>query len=425
MSILVQDCEDVSPRPLGGQVRPAGPAGPLPDLRACRKILVVKLDFVGDWVLTLPFLAVLRRHAPRAEITAVVLDRVFDLAARCRLVDRVVAVRDGRAVTARGRSTAETLAFLTDYRSGAFDLALVPRWDADFNGAAPLAHGSRARAVVGFAEACTRRRRRINAGYDRYFTHVLDHRAPAHETEQNLRLLDLFGRYTTSEAILDTGEKDDRAAANILRAAFPGAARPVLALAPFASEAKRMLPLARISQLGRWLADRYDVNIAIIGNSEHAGLAGGLAAACGARAASLCGTLSLPASAALLRRSVALIGMDSGPAHMAAAVGAPVAVLSCHPLDGKPGHENAPQRFAPWGNPAHILILQPPAALAPCAGACSASTAHCISTIPEATLRREIDLFIARALQRSSADPESLHWLGVQGLPSYSWRFSS
>ncbi|KAB2867903.1 MAG: DUF1501 domain-containing protein, partial [Bauldia sp.] len=71
----------------------AGRGDPLAvDLTGLRNVLVVKLDFIGDWVLTTPFLANLRKAAPNAFITAVVLDRVFDLAAACRFVDRVISV---------------------------------------------------------------------------------------------------------------------------------------------------------------------------------------------------------------------------------------------------------------------------------------------------------------------------------------------
>ena len=80
-----------APTPREGRVVSAGDRLPV-DLSACRKILVVRLDFIGDWVLTLPFLAGLRQSAPQAEITAVVLTRVHDLARSCRSVDRVIAV---------------------------------------------------------------------------------------------------------------------------------------------------------------------------------------------------------------------------------------------------------------------------------------------------------------------------------------------
>ena len=132
------------------------------DLATCRKILVVKLDFIGDWVLTTPFLAGLRQAAPDAEITAVVLDRVYDLAAPCGLVDRIIAVPGAASGPVRfGAGSADDLAaFLGDVRSGAFDLALVPRWDTDFNGATRIAGLSGARQVVGFSERCTPRKQR-------------------------------------------------------------------------------------------------------------------------------------------------------------------------------------------------------------------------------------------------------------------------
>ena len=149
-----------------GRVVEAAPGSAGVDLEACRKILVVKLDFIGDFVLTTPFLGGLRRAAPDAEITAVVLDRVFDLAAPCRLVDRVVAVPAAAEGPVRfGAASAEDLAaFLRDLRSGAFDLALVPRWDTDFNGATRIAGLSGAERVVGFSERCTPRKAVENAG---------------------------------------------------------------------------------------------------------------------------------------------------------------------------------------------------------------------------------------------------------------------
>ena len=52
-------------------------------------------DVLPDWatiaaILTLPFLENLRRSAPEAEISVVVLNRVYDLARSCRWVDRVI-----------------------------------------------------------------------------------------------------------------------------------------------------------------------------------------------------------------------------------------------------------------------------------------------------------------------------------------------
>ena len=91
--------------------------------------------------------------------------------------------------------------------------------------------------------------------------------------------------------------------------------------------------------------------------------------------------------------------MDSAPAHIAAAVGTPVAVLSCHPVDGSPTHRNSPRRFAPWGDPTSTLVVQPGSARRPCRRWCQASQAHCILAIEQDALMK-LMRFICRALQQ-------------------------
>src|SRR5205085_2170789 len=127
---------------------------------------------------------------------------------------------------------------------------------------------------------------------------------------------------------------------------------------------------------------------AIVGGPAHAAQAAQLAVEIGG-AASACGRLSLRGATALIRRSVALIGVDSGPAQLAAALGIPVVVASCHPTDGVPDHPNSPLRFAPWGEPSRIRVIQPPHAAQSCRGACRAARPHCILTISESHLLRE------------------------------------
>ena len=101
-----------------GRVVEAAPGRAGVDLRACRDILVVKLDFIGDFVLTTPFLSGLREAAPEASITLVVLDRVFAIASRSTLADRVIAVpaaAEGPVRFAAGSEPA-LAGFLADWR---------------------------------------------------------------------------------------------------------------------------------------------------------------------------------------------------------------------------------------------------------------------------------------------------------------------
>src|SRR5204863_1891779 len=123
---------------------------------------------------------------------ALVLDRSYDLAAASRDVDRVISV--SRAERDRvwfgGESVTALAGFLKDYAGGTFDLALVPRWDIDFNGALKLAWASGAPRVVGFSERSTANKAVLNRGDDRFYTDVIvDHR-PIHEVEHKLALIE-------------------------------------------------------------------------------------------------------------------------------------------------------------------------------------------------------------------------------------------
>jgi heptosyltransferase-2 len=120
--------------------RDAEARGPI-DLGACRKILVAKLDRLGDWILCTPFLERLKHHAPDAAITALVRRDLLALATASPFIDRAVGLEPGARgiVNCCGGTASAVRDFRRDYALGAFDLAIVPRWDVDFDGAAALA----------------------------------------------------------------------------------------------------------------------------------------------------------------------------------------------------------------------------------------------------------------------------------------------
>ncbi|MEO8668055.1 MAG: glycosyltransferase family 9 protein [Bauldia sp.] len=368
-------------------------------LGACRNILVVKLDFIGDHVLTTPFLANLRVNAPKARITLVVLDRAFPFAETCRFVDRVVTVSSatGRRITF-GAGNAGTLAgFRREYLGGDFDLALVPRWDVDFNGALQIAVGSGAKRVAGFSERSTPARSIANRGEDRFYTDLVHDRRHVHEVEHKLALLEAVGgKITTLRASVDLGVSDRAGAEAFLVKSFGTDRRALLAVAPFVGDQRRQYPADRLARVTGRLAERFDLDVIIVGGRLDAGRGEAFASAVGERAVSSLGRIEARPSAALVERCIAFVGMDSGPAHLAAAVGTPVAVIFCHPRDGAPDHVNSPRRFAPWGEPDKVLVIQPETGLPPCREGCVAREAHCISQLTEEEVESAIAAFVAK-----------------------------
>lgn len=373
----------------------APPMSPFPmtapafDLSAAHRILVVKLDEIGDFVLATPFLRGLRAGAPQALIVLAVRDAVAELAAPCPHVDAVVtpAPKPGGGIDFRAVSPGGLAVFAEAFRAG-FDLAVVPRYDFDRHGAVTLAANSRARAVIGFSERVTPWKATANAGFDRAFTHVLAPPPGRHEVEQNDALLAFVGGRPDGGGVELYPDAADRA----------GAARllpldgPVLAVAPGAAGARRDYPADRLATVAAALAEAAGARLAVLGTEAERPAAQTLAATLPGRVTDLTGRTGLRVAAAVMERALGVIAMDSGPAHMAAAVGVPVAVFSCHPEGADPNHYHAPERFRPWSDRA--LVLRPRAALPPCTETCAAAEAHCIAAIdPQEAIRRARALF--------------------------------
>lgn len=382
------------------------PTRPNIRLHRCRTILVVKLDFIGDWVLTTPFLENLRRNAPQAEITAVVLGRVYELAATCPYLDRTISVSraDGRRLVFAAASVEALSTFRCDYLGRRFDVALVPRWDADFNGALHVAFGSRAPAIVGFSERSMARRASLNRGDDRFYTHAIVDRRLVHEADRDLALVEAMGGRVFAAGVRADFTAADAVGADLFLEKALKRTDRFLAVAPFASKGRSTLPPERLALVLRRLAQTSGLDIIVIGGPRETDRAAVFAQEIGHKAVSAAGVLGLRASAALIARASAFVGMDSGPAHIAAAVGTPVAVLSCHPAGAAPDHANAPERFAPRGR-SEVVVIRPARATPPCRDGCDADDAHCILALDETTLWKGLSDFIGKVAGKRLTKP--------------------
>jgi lipopolysaccharide heptosyltransferase II len=149
-----------------------------------------------------------------------------------------------------------------------------------------------------------------------------------HEVRRQLALVQRVGCRSAEPGLSFVPRPADFAAAR-MRLAAAGIApdRPWILLHPGASAESRRYPPAHWAQVLRLLADDPHVPLVLTGSAAEAELVDAIQFASAVPAISLAGRLSLGELGAALRLAAVAVTNNTGPAHMAAAVGTPVVDL--------------------------------------------------------------------------------------------------
>ena len=352
-----------------------------------QKILVIRLDEIGDFVMTTAFLRELQSTYPKAKITLVVKPLVYNLAKTCPYVD-IVHVYNPQAggFFAKIKLKWRRIWFAKRYlQKQKFDLAIAPRWDADDHGALPLVDLSLAKRRVGYSEFVSERKKEQNRGYNRYLTDIIEDDSVGHEVEKNLNIIRFLGGEVRNDALELWLTPEDIEEAKKWLVPFKREDKSLVALGIGASRPKRKWPLASFVEVCKRLQEEKNVQFVVIGAEEDFAFGEKLKATLGEDLLNLAGKLSLRGSAAALERCTLFVGNDSGPKHIAAAMQRPVVEMTCHPAKGSKRSCNYPGRVRAWGE-GHI-VLQPTTCRPPCTCSCYSSQTHCILDVsPESVL---------------------------------------
>jgi heptosyltransferase-2 len=369
---------------------------------AAKRILVVRPDEIGDFILSTPFLRELRRLYPLAEITLVVKSQVAELARPCPYVDEVLTY-DGRVARLARLATGPLKAWFfarKHLRRRDFDLAVLPRWGVDWYYAGLLAYFSGATQRVGFASSVNRQKKVLNLGCDVLYTRLL-HTPVGHEVAQNLEMIRALGG-----EVRDSGlELWCQGTPPELREPVHGPG-PLVGLGLGGSSGKKRWPAERFLELARWLSETKGARLLVVGSRQDAPAAAVLKSALGERVLDATGRASLTQTALLLKECSLYIGNDSGPMHLAAAMGVPVVELSWHSFTSPAEDPSSPLRFAPWG--VCHAILRPRRPVPPCSAACLAFHAHCILEISVEEVKGLVEGWLSRGWENlRSLPPEA------------------
>jgi lipopolysaccharide heptosyltransferase II len=325
------------------------------NLKQVKRILVVRIDEIGDMVMTTPLLRELRRLTPNARITLVVKSSVYNLVEYCPYVDQVLTYTPGVSRYIRPVLLPWRVFWITyqHFWRRYYDLAIVPRWDVDNCYATFLAYFSGAPWRIGYSEHVNARKQRLNKGFDLLFTHVLHDRTLKHDVERNLDMVRYLGGMVEETHAELWVEADDAAfAENVFREHGVQPGDLIIGFGPSGGHSfLKQWPIMNFIELGKRLCSKFNAYILIIGGPGEEALGQLIINALNYAVINMIGKTTLRQMAALLQRCRLYISNDSGPMHVAAALGIPVLALfgsSCY------------HRFGPWGSEHVILSLELP-----------------------------------------------------------------
>ena len=297
------------------------------------RILIIKPSSLGDVVHTLPVLAALRRRWPDAHISWLVTPACAGLLEGHPLLDHVILFQRRRLgrIWRSPAAGAELADLSRSLRHGRFDLVI------DLQGlfrSGWLAWQSRARCRVGLDSA--RELARV------VYTQRVAADVNLHAVDRNMMLAEAVG-CATDRVEFPLPESPD--ARQYIDSLIPPE-QPVAVLLPGANWLTKRWPASRFAELVDPLERNLGLRCATAGGPETADLAAEIPAHY-----NLTGRTTLPQLVALLRRADLVIANDSGPMHIAAALGRPlVAVFG----------PTSPQRSSPYRRDASVVRLDMP-----------------------------------------------------------------
>jgi ADP-heptose:LPS heptosyltransferase len=281
-----------------------------PLLSEVSSIAVLRANAMGDYLVSEPALAALRAAAPQARITLLGGDfAVTALTGRPGPVDEVVLVPPVAGVReAAAGAKPDPQAFYTDMRARRFDVAL--QLHGGGRNSNPM--------VLSLGAAFT-------AGLQAYDAPPLDHNLAyqywQHEVLRYLDVVESIGARTIRTQPRFTVLPGDLVASE---RALPSQGRPIVVLHPGATDPKRRWPATCFAEVADHLSAQ-GLRVCVIGTEEEV-----RPVVKSAKAAQPLTQLTFEALVGLLARARLLVGNDSGPRHLADAIGTPtVSIYWC------------------------------------------------------------------------------------------------
>ena len=306
-----------------------------------KKIVIIRMDRIGDVILSTPAIKAVRDAYPDSKIAVIVRSYAREVVEGNPYIDEVITYdKSGKEKGLLGK-----IRFIAGLRNRRFDLAIV-------------LHPKNSSHILTYLARIPER-----LGYDRKMGFLLTKKVPhtkqyglRHEIDYALDLLSYINIKSSDRSLyMPVSASSEEKIRSLFDKNIISPSDQVITIHPAASCKSRRWPLERFAKISDVLAEKYGARIIIVsGPGDDKVMGDKVAGLMKSKVVNLSGETSISDLASILRRSCLLISNDSGPVHISCAVGTPVISIFSRKDKGL-----SPERWGPTGKRDIVLHKDP------------------------------------------------------------------
>lgn len=321
--------------------------------RTINKILLVQLAGIGDLVMATPAISSVRERFPDAYIALLTIKRTKDLLKNSKDLDRIFSLDYGGRFQIGLLFNQKNWCTISELRKQKFDLAVNLYQIYSLKGALQLYllfKLMNIKFIVG----------RDTEGKGFFLNLKIKETVTRseHEVESNLRLVELLGaKIQTKNLHLDNDSQDENFIAKLLAEYSVYHKDLLIGINPGSAWrlTRRWLP-ERFAQTADEIINKYSAKIVFTGSTKETRVSDEIISLMKNKPINTTGKLNIPQLVALIKRCNLYISVDSGPMHIAVAVGTPLVAIY------GPGYK----RYFPYGDSNKFIIIKKDVDCSPC-----------------------------------------------------------
>lgn len=268
-----------------------------------KRICLLRLSALGDVCLIVPVVRTLQKAFPDASITWVISQAAHDLVKDLEGVEFIVIDKP--------RTPKDYLNLYKLFKDRRFDVLLAMQASLRANLIYPLI---RAKRKIGFDKVRARDGQRLFTNETIYFSHE-------HLFDSFMRFAEAAG---AQEHVIDfslpVNQKYQQAAAKL----YAKLTRPVMLVFPCASKAERDWPVDRLIEVIQYAQKIHKATVLLIGGNSEREIQAAEQIKQACKVSSLIGKVDIKLLPAVIAEADVLLAPDTGPVHIAHAMGTPV-----------------------------------------------------------------------------------------------------